>query len=252
MAHQTRPLIGLNVDYVPPGKATRPHLRLNVGYAESVFAAGGMPVLMPILGQESEVAAFLERVDGFVLTGGLDLDPRKQGLPRHPSVQAMPERREDHDRAVVRIIQRRQMPVLGIAVGMHLLNVAFGGALYMHLPEELPRSMPHRDPSCSGPHRHLVNLQPGTRVAEIYGGGELRVNSNHHQAVKLLGTGFRVAALAPDGVIEAIETTDPSWFCIGVQWHPEADAASALDLQLFEALVQAACGVASQSLAIAA
>jgi putative glutamine amidotransferase len=239
MAQQTRPLIGLNVDYVPPGRVGRPHLRLNVGYAESVFTAGGMPVLMPILSQEPEIAALLDRLDGFVLTGGLDLDPRKQGLPRHPSLQLMAERREDHDRLLVRQLLRRQMPVLGIGVGMHQLNVACGGTLFMHLPEDLPRSMPHRDPSCEGPHRHLVNLQPRTRLDEVYGGGELRVNSNHHQAVRQAGNGFRVAALAPDGVIEAIESTDGNWFCVGVQWHPEADSGSALDLQLFECLVQA-------------
>jgi putative glutamine amidotransferase len=253
MAQQTRPLIGLNVDYVPAGRETRPHLRLNVGYAESVFTAGGMPVVMPILGKEAEVAAFLDRLDGFVLTGGLDLDPRKLGLPRHPSVRPMPERRDEHDRILVRQILRRQMPVLGIGAGMHQLNVACGGTLYMHLPEELPRSMPHRDPSCSGPHRHIVNLQPGTRLDEVYGGGELRVNSNHHQAVKQPGARFRVSALAPDGVIEAIESTDAGWFCVGVQWHPEADAASALDLQLFECLVQTCIRQShSQTLALAA
>jgi putative glutamine amidotransferase len=251
MAQQTRPLIGLNVDYIPAGKTTRPHLRLNVGYAESVYAAGGMPVLMPVLGQESDIAAFLDRLEGFVLTGGLDLDPRKLGWPRHPSVQLMAERRDDHDRALVRQIMRRQMPVLGIGAGMHQLNVASGGTLFMHLPEELPRSMPHRDMSCDGPHRHLVHLQAGTRMDEIYGGGELRVNSNHHQAVRQAGTGFRIAALAPDGVVEAIEWTEAGWFCIGVQWHPEADAASALDLQLFEALAQA-CIRESQPLAMAA
>jgi len=239
MAQQTRPLIGLNVDFVPTGKQTRPHLRLNVGYAESVFTAGGMPVLMPILGHDKEIGAFLDRLDGFVLTSGLDLDPRRQGVPRHPSVQAMPEVREDHDRTIVRLIARRQMPVLGLGVGMQLLNVFHGGTLIMHLPEEMPRSMPHRDTTSNDPHRHLVHLKPGTRLDEIYGGGELRVNSNHHQAVRQVATGFRIAATAPDGVIEAIETTDVNWFCIGVQWHPEADAASALDLQLFEALVQA-------------
>jgi putative glutamine amidotransferase len=122
---------------------------------------------------------------------------------------------------------------------MHLMNVLTGGTLYMHLPEEMPRSMPHRDTSCDGPHRHIVNLKAGTRLDEIYGGGELRVHSNHHQAVRQLGSDFRVAAVAPDGVIEAIESTDAGWFCVGVQWHPEADSASALDLQLFEALVQA-------------
>jgi len=251
MAQQTRPLIGLNVDFVPTGKQTRPHLRLNVGYAESVFTAGGMPVLMPILGHDKEIGAFLDRLDGFVLTSGLDLDPRKQGVPRHPSVQAMPEVREDHDRTIVRLIARRQMPVLGLGVGMHLLNAFHGGTLIMHLPEEMPRSMPHRDTTSNDPHRHLVHLKPGTRLDEIYGGGELRVNSQHHQAVRDLGTGLRVAARSPDGVIEAVEAADPRWFCVGVQWHPESETASALDLQLFEAFVQA-CLRQAQPLQLAA
>ncbi len=239
MAPQTRPWIGLNVDYVPAGKVQRPHLRLNLGYAEAVHAAGGLPVLLPPLGKDADISAFLDRLDGFVLTGGLDLDPRRQGQPRHPAARPMPEVREEHDRLLVRQLLRRQMPVLGIGVGMHLLNVACGGSLYLHLPEDCPRTMPHCDPSDSGPHRHLVNLQPGTMLHEIYGEGELRVNSAHHQAVRQVAAPFRVAALAPDGVIEAIEGTDPDWFCLAVQWHPEADSASALDLQMFESLVQA-------------
>src|SRR5207244_2524671 len=91
----------------------------------------------------------------------------------------------------------------------------------------------------SGPHRHAVLLQAGSRLDEIYGGGEIRVNSSHHQAVKTVGSLFRVSALAPDGVIEAIEAVDPNWFCVGVQWQPEADTASALDMQLFECFLQA-------------
>jgi putative glutamine amidotransferase len=124
-------------------------------------------------------------------------------------------------------------------VGAQLLNVVSGGTLFMHLPEDMPRAMPHDDPSCSGPHRHLVLLEAGTRLDEIYGGGELRVNSCHHQAVRQPGAPFRIAARSPDGVIEAIEAVDPGWFCVGVQWHPESDTASALDLQLFECFLQA-------------
>lgn len=251
MPPQTRPLIGLNVDYVPASKVQRAHLRLNQGYAEAIVAAGGLPVLMPLLGKDAEIAAFLDRLDGFILTGGLDLDPRRQGLPRHPSVTPMPERREEHDRLLVGQLLRRRLPTLGIGVGLHLLNVACGGSLYMHLPEECPRGMPHSDPSCSGPHRHLVHLQPGTRLEEIYGGIELRVNGNHHQAVRQPGACFQVAAKAPDGLIEALEAADPNWFCVGVQWHPESESASALDLQLFECFVQA-CIRQSQPLAVAA
>ena len=220
MAHHTRPLIGINADFAPAGKTAPAQIRLHTGYCDAVLAAGGLPVVMPLLGKEAEINDFLDRVDGFLLTGGLDLDPKRQGMPTHPSVQPMPERREEHDRLLVRRLLARQVPVLGVGVGMHQINVALGGSLFLHLPEEQPRCMPHFDPSCHGPHRHAILLQPNTRLDEIYGGGELRVNSNHHQAVRTVAGKMRVSALAPDGVIEAIE--DPRLrFCVGVQWHPE-------------------------------
>ena len=251
MAQDTRPLIGLNMDVVPPSKTTRPHLRVHLGFLDTVLAAGGLPVLMPPYGRDAEIAAFLDRVDGFILTGGPDMDPRRQGLPLHRSVQPMPERREDSDRLLVQQLFERRLPVLGIGVGMHQLNAACGGTLIQHLPEEMPRALPHADPSCSGPHRHAVLLKPNSRLEEIYGEGEIRVNSSHHQAVKTVGSLFALAATAPDGVIEAIEATDPSWFCLGVQWHPESESASALDLQLFECFLQA-CTRQSQPAALAA
>src|SRR5208337_3730277 len=130
------------------------------------------------------------------------------------------------------------------------LNHVCGGTMYLHLPEDMPRSMPHKDPT-GAPHRHAVLLEPGSRIDEIYGGGEMRVNSAHHQAVRVAGEGLRVGARSPDGVIEAIESTDPNWFCIGVQWHPESETASALDMQLFESFIQA-CLRQGQSLDMAA
>lgn len=239
MTQQTRPWIGINVDVIPASKHNGPHLRLNAGYVEAILAAHGLPILMPPYGKEAEINAFLDRVDGFVLTAGLDLDPKRQGQPSHASIQPMSERREESDRVLVRRLLARQMPVLGIGVGMHQLNAALGGSLFLHLPEEQPRAMPHWDPSCSGPHRHAVMLEPNTRLDDIYGGGEIRVNSNHHQAVKQPGPKMRISAMSPDGVIEAIEAVDPNWFCVGVQWQPESDSASALDMQLFEGFVQA-------------
>jgi putative glutamine amidotransferase len=179
------------------------------------------------------------------------MDPKKQGLATHPAVQPMAERREENDKLLVRRVVERRLPVLGIGLGMQQLNVACGGSLYLHLPEDQPRALPHSDPSCSGPHRHAVLLEPNTRIDEIYGGGEIRVNSAHHQAVCKIGTRLRVGAVAPDGVIEAIEAVDPNWFCVGVQWHPESETASALDMQLFECFIQA-CIRQAQPLELAA
>jgi putative glutamine amidotransferase len=238
MPKQPRPFIGVNADLVPAGKQSAALVRLHLGYLDAVVAAGGLPVVVPPCSREMESDPWLERLDGFVLSGGADLDPRQHGLPTHPAVQLLPDRRDDSDRRLVRRLLDRRLPILGVGLGMQQLNVACGGTLYLHLPEDLPRSMPHRDPT-GLPHRHTAKIVPGTRIEEIYGGEEIRVNSCHHQAVRALGKGFRAAAVAPDGVVEAIETTDPEWFCIGVQWHPEADTATALDLQLFECFVQA-------------
>ena len=161
------------------------------------------------------------------------------GLSPHPAVTMVTERRELADRLLCKLVQQRRMPVLGIGLGMQELNVVCGGGLFLHLPEDMPKGIPHRDPQ-GGAHRHTVVMQPGTRLEEIYGPGEIRVNSYHHQGIRKLAPNFRVAALAPDGLIEAFEGKDPSWWVTGVQWHPENEGNISLDMQLIEAFISAA------------
>jgi putative glutamine amidotransferase len=233
-----RPLIGINTDYFSASKTYSAHARVNAGYFDAVLAAGGLPILLPPVGKEAELDALLDKVDGVLLTGGLDMDPRRNGQALTSSIQLMADRRDQSDRLLVRRVVERQVPVLAIGVGMQQLNVFTGGTMFLHLPIDVPKALPHFDPA-GGPHRHIVMLEPDTRIDEIYGGGELRVNSRHHQAVNTVGKGMRVGARSPDGVIEAIESADQDWFCLGVQWHPEADTASALDMQMFECFVQA-------------
>ena len=89
------------------------------------------------------------------------------------------------------------------------------------------------------PSRHIIDIVPGTRIDAIYGPGEIRINSSHHQSVDQLAAPFQVSALAPDGVIEAYESIEENWYCVGVQWHPESETASALDMQIFQNFMEA-------------
>ena len=250
LAHPTRPIIGINADFVAAGKLATAHARLDAGYVDAGRNAGGVPVIIPPAGTAAELDGLLDRLDGVVLSGGLDLEPRRGGLPANPAGQSVAERRELSDRLLVRGLLARRLPVLAIGLGMHELNVACGGSLYPHLPEDQPQALPHSD-RADGPRRHAVLLEPHTRIEEIYGGGEVRVNSGHHQGVRQVGAPLRISARATDGIIEAIEAVDPGWFCVGVQWRPESDAASARDSRLFECFVRA-CLRPSRPLPLAA
>lgn len=134
---------------------------------------------------------------------------------------------------------RNRIPVLAIDHGLHALNVAHGGTIFTDLPRDLPEAIQHRHPPERGL-RHAINVVPGTRLSELYGEGEVVVNSEHRRAIQKLARGFRMAAQALDGVIEAIESESDSWFAMGVQWQPASSTASGLDIQVFRALIQAA------------
>ena len=243
-----RPLIGINTDYYAP-KNGPAFSKLNAAYFEAVLSAGGLPILIPPFNKENyaEIETILDMLSGVVMTGGLDLDPRRNGMQITNAVQPMAARREDCDRFVLNQVVERKLPLLAIGAGMQLLNVYMGGTLHLHLPADNPKALPHFDPS-GGPHRHMVTVVPRTTLEDIFGAPDLRVNSTHHQAINQMGKQLRIAAKSADGVIEAIETTDDEWFCIGLQWHPECDTASALDRQIFECFVQSAGQFAEEPL----
>jgi putative glutamine amidotransferase len=231
-----KPRIGLNADFRPAQKAGPALTYLPAGYYNCILASGGIPVVLPPMEEEDDINAALDGLDGFVLIGGGDLDPRRDGYQLHSSVKLMDTRREEFDRTLMKLIAERQLPVFGIGVGMQLLNVSQGGNLYLHIPEELPDALPHRDP-LDPEHRHGLNIVFGTLMERVYGDGEIRVNSTHHMCIDEVAKGFNVTARCPDGVVEAIESCQEDWFAIGTQFHPEADSASALDVRIFEEFI---------------
>jgi putative glutamine amidotransferase len=237
---RSKPLIGLNADYRAARKDAPAFSFVCAGYYDSIVEAGGVPLILPPLAGDAELVRVVDLLDGIVLVGGADLDPRRDGYMLHPSVRSLDERREEFDRRLMRLIAKRRMPVFGIGVGMQLLNVSQGGTLLLHIPEDLPKALPHKDP-LDPAHRHGLEVVPGSLMERVYGDGEIRVNSVHHMAVDDVAPGFQVTARCPDGVIEAIESTT-DWLAFGTQFHPESDSASALDLRIFEEFITGITG----------
>jgi len=227
-----KPLIGINADYRSARKDSPAFSYLCSGYYDGISAAGGIPVVVPLLEEEPDLNYVLDQLHGFVLIGGQDLDPRRDGFMLHPAVRCMESRRESFDRMLVASIGERRMPLFGIGVGMQLLNVSQGGNVFLHVPEDLPDAIPHKDLQDPG-HRHGLEVVPGSLMERVFGDGEIRVNSLHHMAVDEVAPGFAVTARCPDGVTEAIESVMEDWFAIGTQFHPEANSASALDVRIF-------------------
>jgi putative glutamine amidotransferase len=234
-----KPLIGISGDFRAAREETHALSWFNTGYYDSVTKAGGLPILIPPYNDDDDLKQIVSQLDGIVLAGcSLDLDPVRMGLEKHPAVRPMPLRREDFDRRLCKLVAELKMPILAIGSGMQTLNVIMGGTLIQHLPELQPKPLPHYDPQEPNS-RHVLEIVPDTRMDTIYGPGEIRVNSQHHMAVDQVAPMFRVSATCPDGVIEAYESIERDWFCLGTQFHPENDSASALDMQVFEAFLDA-------------
>jgi putative glutamine amidotransferase len=192
------------------------------GYASAVEAAGGVAVHLRELARGLSPRDILEDVGGMVLVADRFTQER-------PSPQ---------EERLIRWCQDHRLPLLGVDHGLHFLNNACGGSVYLDLPRDLPEALQHRHPPEPGL-RHAITVVRGTRLAHIYGEGEIVVNSEHRRAVQRVARGFRVSAQALDGVIEAIEAETDGWFALGVQWHPASVTASGLDIQLFRGLVEA-------------
>lgn len=236
-----KPLIAFNSDFRAAARSTPAFAYIAAGYFQSIMKAGGVPVIVPPQADMDAVRRVLDAVDGFVFIGGGDLDPRNDGFMLHPSVRPMDASREMSDRMLMAEVAERRMPVLAIGAGMQLLNVQQGGNLFLDIKEDVPAAVPHFDVHDTN-HRHTLNVESDSLMGRVYGDGEIRVTSRHHMAIDEVASGFRVTARCPDGIIEAIESEMLDWFAVGCQWHPESEAASALDVRIFEEFVDVVAG----------
>ena len=207
-----------------------PAVLIPLAYVDAVEAAGGRAVVIPP--SEDGVEETLATLDGVIFSGGADVDPARYGAERHPETDTPQSRRDAGELALLEAALARDMPVLAICRGFQLLNVARGGDLVQHLPEEVGNDVHKQVPGEFAV--HPVEVKDGTRLAAIVGEGS-NVTSHHHQALGRIGEGLVETAWAADGTLEGVE--DPSLrFAVGVQWHPEAGE----DAALFEALVEEA------------
>lgn len=197
--------------------------------------------MIPLLADEALLRALYDRMDGLLLSGGVDVHPRLYGEEVHARCGAISEVRDDVELALIRWARADRKPVLAICRGIQTLNVALGGSLYQDIEAMVPRAVRHDCHSGNGRNHvaHDVVVSPGSRLAHLVGTDLLPVNSFHHQAIKDLALGLTVTAWAPDGIIEAVEEEGRP-FVLGVQWHPEELAAEDGRAQrLFDALVEA-------------
>ena len=201
-----------------------------LAYVDAIEKAGGRAVVIPPA--EEDIEETLDTLDAIVFSGGADVDPARYGAEPHPETDVPQTRRDSGELALLRAALERDMPTLAICRGFQLLNVARGGDLVQHLPEQVGNDDHKRVPGVFAV--HPVEVKGGSRLGDIVGATQ-EVTSHHHQALGRLGEGLVESAWAADGTLEAVE--DPSQrFVVGVQWHPEASE----DAALFDALVEEA------------
>ncbi|MGI5912290.1 MAG: gamma-glutamyl-gamma-aminobutyrate hydrolase family protein [Syntrophomonadaceae bacterium] len=225
-----RPVIGICCNY----ETQEAEHFLKDFYVDSLLRAGGTVVLLPPVEDVNIAKQYLKLCHGFVLPGGGDIDPYYWGeLPQRDLGEINP-RRDSFELIMAKLLIDRDLPTLGICRGCQVINVAAGGTLI----QDIESSLAHQQKAPRNYPFHKVAIKSETLLSRILNTTEARVNSFHHQAVAQPGYGMQVSALAPDGIIEAIEGIE-AYFFLGVQWHPECMQDS-VSSQLFKAFIQAA------------
>lgn len=198
------------------------NLWINHMYFDGLIKAGAIPYLLPLTDDPEDLELFCHQFDGFLFTGGQDVEPSLYGEEKLPQCGYQAPRRDAQELWMLRRLLELDKPVLGICRGVQMMDVALGGTMYQDLPSQFGtqvdhsqiEKLPFTQPS------HWVEVVPGTKVAQATGGGRIMVNSMHHQAVKDVADCFTVSALADDGLVEALEHKTARYM-VGVQWHPE-------------------------------
>ncbi len=191
-------------------------------YLQAVQNAGGIPVLLPLTLPVDDLRPLLEHLQGVIFTGGGDIEAHRYGLEHDAYVAQTDAARDQMELDLFEAVIAQQKPFLGICRGIQLVNVALGGSLYTDIQAQVPGAHKHDFyPLWPRPYlAHTVTVAHDTRLADIIGGGQVWVNSLHHQAIRTVGQGLQVSARSPEGLVEAVELSEYP-FGLAVQWHPE-------------------------------
>ena len=234
-----KPVIGITT-YHSTNNYGQPLVLLQQSYVKAILQAGGVPVLIPSLLANDGWDALYARLDGILFSGGGDIGLEHAPGDPHPRIDDVDPERDSVELKMLNAAASDGKPFLGICRGCQIMNVALGGTLYTHIPDQLPNALDHSYP---GNMRtvlvHQVKIEEGTHVAEIFGEPIIKVNSLHHQGLKNVPPSVRVAGYAPDGLVEAIELADHP-FGLAVQWHPEWLTDQEGTRNMFRKFIQAA------------
>lgn len=226
------PIIGITTY----GRNTEGNFYLPGEYIDAVRAAGGVPILLSP--GEIQIDKILNLMEGLIFAGGGDIEPTIYGGNSHPTVTGVDPERDAFELALAEKVLENSMPTLGICRGSQLLNIATGGNLIEHLPDEYRNEISHLSEEGEST-EHAVQIQPGSQLAEIVGSTKLIVKSKHHQGMRKISEVWQVSVQAADGVIEALEHKTHPWM-LAVLWHPEISLEEPQHQRIFKALVEAA------------
>ena len=231
-----RPIIGILAEVEDTG-----YSGVKNAYINSIENAGGLPLLLPFIKRDGAVESFVSLCDGFLFTGGADIDPTRYGEETIPLCGELQKMRDDLEFRVLEEVVKTKKPIMAICRGCQLVNVFFGGSLYQDIPSQLSADVVHKQTEEEFSPSHSVNVKEGTPLFDLVKKKKITANSFHHQAIKRIGKGLYVMAVADDGIIEAVYY-EGDRYIRAYQWHPERLTEKDRDNRLiFEDFISA-CG----------
>ncbi len=209
-------------------------------YSQAIHHCGGAPVLLPVAQNRETFQTILERLDGLLLSGGPDVNPRFYGEEPLEGLGEIDEGLDQMELQVAKMAFKKGLPIFAICRGIQVLNVSLGGTLYQDIASQVEKNINHTQKADKGVNTHSIRIQEKTLLRQILKRKVIWVNGKHHQAIKEVAPGLIVSALAKDGVIEAVEHPSKG-FVLGVQWHPEGTWRNdPYSKKLFNAFIRAA------------